>query len=185
MSKLARDKISQSQIKEVLRYDPETGVFTWRPRKTEQFGGLNPSRDMKKWNACYANTTAGGVGSAGYRFITVYDIPYLASRLACLHMTGSFPDDCMDHINHIKDDDRWCNLREVTRAENNRNLAMRKSNKSGVTGVHWYSPSQVWRANIRIKGKLKHLGCFADIKNAAAARKIAERKYGFHENHGL
>lgn len=48
----------------------------------------------------------------------IHGYHYKASRLAWLYMTGEWPKYEMDHINHVKDDNRWVNLRDVTPAEN-------------------------------------------------------------------
>lgn len=90
----------------------------------------------------------------------------------------------LDHINHVRADNRISNLREVSRSQNNKNMPRYKNNKSGVTGVSWYRSAGKWRAQIRVEGKKKHLGLFDEIKDAAKAVEAAEAKYGYHENHG-
>jgi len=99
-------------------------------------------------------------------------------------MTGAFPLDEVDHENHIKDDNRWLNLVAATHPENSRNQSLHKNNNSGYTGVHWSKDSNKWLSKIRINGKDTHLGSFDELEDAAEARKEAEVKYGFHENHG-
>lgn len=89
----------------------------------------------------------------------------------------------MDHINGNTSDDRWENLREVTNAENLRNRKQAKTNKSGVTGVCWYKRTNKWKAYIH-HVKKKHLGFYATIEEAIAVRKAAEKRYGYHPNHG-
>jgi hypothetical protein len=88
------------------------------------------------------------------------------------------------HINHSRDDNRFVNLRHATRVENSRNKSIYSKNTSGFNGVCWYERGSKWIANIRINGKLKHLGYFTDIDEAIIARKKANIEHEFHENHG-
>jgi len=161
--------LTQKQLKEILRYDPDTGIFTWLVRTA---------------NCVKIGEAAGGLNPAGYSGIRLKGRDYLAHRLAWLYMTDEWPKDQIDHINHIKDDNRIENLREVTHKENGRNRSMQKNNVSGCCGVCWYKPYNKWAAQIKVNGKQINLGCFDDLNNAIAARKAAEIKYGFHENHG-
>jgi hypothetical protein len=80
---------------------------------------------------------AGCLQHNGYRHIGVLGKVYSAHRLAFLYMTGKFPLDEVDHKNHERSDNRWSNLREVTRLENSRNRSMHLNNKSGFSGVCW------------------------------------------------
>lgn len=83
----------------------------------------------------------------------------------------------IDHINHIRHDNRKDNLRKVTTQQNNCNTKNYKNNNSGYKGVHWYKPTQKWVANIGFKGKLIYLGYFENIEDAIRVRKEAEIKY--------
>lgn len=58
-----------------------------------------------------------------------------AHRLIWLIMTGEEADDMIDHKNRNKKDNRWCNLRKVTRAQNVHNSKIPSNNKAGVKGV--------------------------------------------------
>ncbi len=131
-----------------------------------------------------AGDVAGGIDNRGYRMITYKGKRISAHRLAFLAMTGSFPKKVIDHINHIKDDNRWINLRETTESQNKRNSPLYSTNKSGYCGVYWAKLEKRWVAQIRIGKMSKRLGYFRNIDDAVAARKAAEKKYGFHPNHG-
>jgi HNH endonuclease len=99
---------SQEYLKSILHYDPETGVWTW----------IKPP----KHNLRLLDREAGYARSPdGYRVIRIWGAPYYASRLACLYMTGKWPDEEMDHINRDPTDDRWDNLREATSSLNKYN----------------------------------------------------------------
>lgn len=170
ISKLVEgDSLTQGELKKILHYNADTGVFTWVDRASgektmRQVGCLNP---------------------AGYKLIGVNGRRYMAHRLAFLYMIGRFPLDQTDHINHDRSDNRWINLREASNLENGRNISMKKNNKSGITGVHWNKQANNWRARIMVNGKTINIGSFENKKDAAAARFAAEREYGFHENHGV
>ena len=153
--------LTQDRFKELLDYNPETGVFT---RKVSRGG-------------CKAGEIAGSVTGRYYRCISIDNKQYRASRVAFLFMEGYFPEYDMDHINRIRDDNRWKNLRHVSRQCNARNSGIQSNNTSGITGVCWNKQYNKWRAGIKISGKLKSLGCFKDFKDAVKARWKAELKY--------
>src|SRR5699024_2308960 len=90
----------------------------------------------------------------------------------------------VDHINHIRNDNRIENLRLVSRGDNMLNKSMYSNNKSGVTGVSWKSRNKTWVAQIQIGGKKKFLYEGRSLADAISARKLAESTNGFHENHG-
>ena len=83
----------------------------------------------------------------------------------------------IDHINGVTTDNRRCNLRVCTPAENSRNAGISKSNTSGITGVSWRKDRQKWRSHIRFEGKFYALGHYDNLEDAIKARKEAEVKY--------
>lgn len=154
----------QERLKELLTYDPETGLFT----RNEDRGGYR------------AGSIAGAKHSEGYVAICVDKSPQLAHRLAWLYMTGGWPIE-VDHINGVRSDNRWHNLREVNRTLNNANSRMKSNNKSGYKGVCWSAPCQKWRATIKVDGQQMHLGVFDDPVDAHKAYcTAAERHFGTH-----
>jgi len=160
--------ITQERLKELLHYCPETGVFTNRVNR----------RPRGKAGAVAGNFCG------GYIEISLDNQTYRAHRLAFLWMTASFPPDQTDHINGIRDDNRWVNLRAVSDQENKRNLKRPSNNRSGVIGVNWFKPARMWRAYITVDNKHISLGYHKDFSSAVLARKQAEHKHGFHSNHG-
>lgn len=90
----------------------------------------------------------------------------------------------IDHINHIKDDNRIENLRLVDRSENMRNTKMMKHNTSGVPGVTFHKAKGKWQAQIQYLKKNIYIGIYSSFDDAVTARKLKELELGFHENHG-
>ena len=162
--------ITQKQLKKLLHYNHNTGIFT-RIKRTSNSVKVG---DIAGWN-----------DSNGYIKISVQNKSYRAHRLAWLYMTGKWPKDKIDHINHICDDNRWVNLREATNQENNKNASLSKANTSGISGVSWDKQADKWRAQIGANSKSVRLGLFVDKFEAVCARKSAENKYGYHSNHGM
>jgi len=161
--------LTQSKLKELLHYDPETGLFIWL---------IKPRIGVK------SGVVAGFTTVHGYIHIGIDLREYKAHRLAWLYVHGRWPKHQIDHINHIRDDNRLINLREATQQENNKNLSIRSDNTSGVAGVHWYKATSRWMTYIFVGGKRVFLGYFDDKLDAICARKSAEIKYDYHENHG-
>ncbi len=151
----SRPAITQERLREVLHYDPDTGQFTW----LKCLSSRGP-----------VGTAAGHVSAAsGYRQITIDGSKYYAHRLAWLYMTGKWPSPECDHRNGVRDNNRWTNLREATKAQSAQNRRVRSDNKSGHAGVAWVPLSSRWRAKITVKGKRTHLGHFDLIEDAIAA----------------
>jgi len=161
--------ITQSQLKQHLHYDPDTGVFT----------RLVHMRRSEK------GSVVGDVKAQGYRYIGVCGDRHRAHRLAFLYMTGAFPTEQVDHIDGDRDNNRWANLREANNAENARNMRLKKNNSSGICGVsRLVRKTEKWRARITVSGSERHLGVFDSLEKAIAARMAAQASLGFHANHG-
>lgn len=176
-----KGKLTPEIAREFMVYDPSTGVFTWCPRDRKWF---KSDRDWKAWNVRYSGRQAGSVKPSGYIDVAILDKTYRAHRLAWLLMTGSWPDNEIDHINHDNSDNRFANLRDVPHADNMRNMTVRADSTSGATGVHWSKKYGKWQAYIKVNRRVRHLGSFSEKLDAVAARKAAEREHLYHENHG-
>jgi len=174
-------ELTQEVLQELLQYDSDTGVFTWRERDVKYFA---VETNCKRWNTRYSGKVAGTADARGYISIKLFKKIYLSHRLTFLYMTGEFPIEQVDHINQVKGDNRFCNLREVTHHENGKNQSMHKNNTSGTVGVSWHKSANKWVARIKVDGKVIHLGLFTDKQDAITARELANIKYDFHINHG-
>ena len=131
------------------------------------------------------DTKVGSLHHSGYYQVCVAGKYYMVHRLIWIMHHGEIPEEYeIDHINHIRDDNRLENLRLVTRQENRRNKAKSRSNTSGVIGVSRYNLRDQWQAQIKVNGKNIHLGFYDDFNDAVRVRKDAETEHGFHENHG-
>lgn len=180
-SKLVRKPTpDQSLLKELLDYDPLTGDLTWKPRPREMF---KSTRMWGLWNSKHAGKLAFNSSVDGYLWGRILGKRFRAHRIIWKWMTGVDAEE-IDHVNHLRSDNRWENLREVSREANNQNTSQRSNNRSGCTGVFWQESSLKWCAQIRIRGRNKYLGIFDTIDDAIAARKAAELRFGFHPNHG-
>jgi hypothetical protein len=156
--------ITQSILKSILRYDPETGVFVWLVAR-----GKN-SR---------IGEVAGGPGSEGYWRIWIDGRFYQAHRLAWLYMTGEWPSAQVDHENVVPNDNRWDNIRGASQSQNKANSRTYRNNALGIKGVRLHSNGQ-YEARLRVNGKLQYLGCFRTIEAAKAAYDAEAKKQFGH-----
>lgn len=155
--------ITQSQLKDLVLYDSETGVFTWR----RKFG-----------RKIVVGSVAGHVCKRfGYVKLGVNGRIYMAHRLAYLYMTGAFPESFLDHINGNRADNRWENLRDADAQLNNQNHrhASSHNKSSGLLGVSWRQSKGKWRASITVDRRSKHIGYFGSSEEAHAAYVAAKR----------
>lgn len=159
---------------ELFHYEPSSGKLFWKKTTTNRVKVGDEAGTFSK--------------GRGYIKIQVDNKLYPLHRIAILLSTGVYDKTVqVDHINHDRSDNRLENLRVVSRAENMRNKSKQNTNKTGITGVILiYTPKGTKRymANIVYNNKPIFLGNYDTLEEAAAARKAAEIKYGFHENHG-
>ena len=149
-------------VLDLFHYEPKTGLFI---NKTTR----NPRAPIGQL-AGYTNTI-------GYVVIQVNSRKIHAHRLAWFYMTGEWPSHQIDHINRNRSDNRFCNLRPVTSAENMQNTTDRTNNTSGHRGVTWHKQRQKWQAQISVNNKHKYLGLFDNLEDAIAARTNAVNQF--------
>lgn len=153
--------ITQTELKKLLHYDPDTGLFTWL---------VDKSRAIK------AGTVAKNLNQKGYCRIKINGQEYLAHRLAWLYINGVMPKDSIDHINNIKTDNKITNLREATHSENMRNRLLTVRNRTGFKGVGFNKRAKKFKATITFNNIQIHLGYFLDAKSASLAYEAYGKK---------
>jgi len=169
IKKINNFKVDQKSLKELLCYNPLTGVFTWKSKVQNSPANIGDTA---------------GYDVKGYTMMSIHDSRYYAHRLAWLWKHGEFPTFEIDHINHNRKDNRICNLREVKHIDNCRNCSMNSNNTSGATGVYFNKITKLWLANITVNKVRKYIGEYSNKADAIRARKSYEEYYGFHKNHG-
>lgn len=135
----------------LLDYNPDSGVFHWKVTR----GRL---------------AKAGGIAGTeiqGRVYIKIDGKMHLAHRLAFAFMTGSFPQDRVDHMDGDASNNRWANLRKCSHAENMQNKRVSRSNKSGFLGVSKHKAG--WQATIAVDKRYHYLGLFKTPEAAHAA----------------
>jgi len=180
-------EIDVKYLADCLDYNHISGDLVWKKRPRNHF---KTDRVTKIWNTRFSGRVAGTV-SRGEDLYTRIRIRlcgsmYLAHRIAWALHYGEWPKPNLqiDHINGDATDNRIINLRVVSNQENSKNSRMNKNNASGFSGVSWSKQSGKWKVRIHISGKETHIGSFQKIEDAVVARKMAEKKYGYHANHG-
>lgn len=144
--------LTAERLKQVLHYDPDTGIFTWLVSSGRVSRG-----------------TSAGTNKDGYINISVDRRLYRAHRLAWLYMTGQWPNELLDHKDLNRSNNRWDNIRAANSFGNSCNSPKPSNNTSGYKGVRWYKANERWSAQIQINRKSVHLGYFDRAEEAHAA----------------
>jgi hypothetical protein len=153
-------ELTAERLRELLHYNPETGVFTWR---------VAPNGRVP------AGSTAGSPTAKGYCGIKVDGRYYLAHRLAWFHTHGRWPKAELDHADGVRFNNAIGNLRECTHMQNTQNLVVKDSNRCGLIGVSWNKRNKAWVAQIQVDGCKHYLG-YHDTPEAAHAAYLAAKK---------
>jgi hypothetical protein len=146
---MAKPDLTHERLCELLFYDPTTGLWTWIV-----------SRSTRK-----AGSTAGTLAN-GYIMIRIDGSKYSGHRLAFLWMTGTWPENDVDHRNLCKADNRWSNIREATESENAANIGAHRDNRLGVKGVDRL-PGGKYRAVIKVAARQFYLGTWGSAEMAS------------------
>ena len=152
---------SVARLAELFLYDPDTGFVV---RRVSHGKGK-------------AGTNVGTAHTAGYLQVRVDGVWEYVHRVAFALMTGKYPIKNIDHINGNPADNRWCNLRTATHAENMQNRKKAAHNTHPYKGVRRSPTEGKWLARIVIAGRARHLGTFASAQAAHAAYKDAARQH--------
>ena len=152
--------IEPNELYKLLRYEPETGILTWRVTSS---------------NRAVIGTVAGYTKCLGYRLVRVKGERIRAHRIVWAMVHGEWPAYDIDHINGNPSDNRIVNLREATKSQNQHNRSKQRNNSSGFKGVVKQSPNR-WGAYIWVDGSAKYLGLFASPELAHEAYKAAAHR---------
>jgi len=145
----------------LIDYNPETGELRWRQaRRRSAVGAISTTKK-----------------SNHYLAVHIQGRQYLAHRIAWLISYGRWPFGDIDHINGVRDDNRICNLREVTRSENSFNSGKKTLNTSGFKGVHLFKRTGTYQVQIKVRGKRYNLGYYKTAEEAAKVYAEAAKKY--------
>lgn len=156
-------ELTAERLRQVLAYDKDTGAFTWLSRT----GGTSKE-----------GIAAGTFDERGYLRIGLDGRVYRAHRLAWMYVFGTWPSGEIDHIDGDKSNNRFTNLRDVSRQVNQQNQRRaHKRSGSGTLGVSMHASTGKWRARIWVNGKNKSLGLFESKDLASAAYAIAKREH--------
>lgn len=158
---MAADLITQERLQSLLTYDPDTGELRNRVRRNAR---------------APQGAKAGSLTTDGYISVMLEGKRYQAHRLIWLYMTGEWPPMEIDHINRDRQDNRWANLRVVSRLHNSWNTNGHAKAKSSVKGVAYVSRSGKWQVQMRVRGQTHYIGVYDTIEEAAFARAEAERR---------
>jgi hypothetical protein len=150
--------LTQEELKKYVTYDPVDGLFR--------------STGVK-----YSNKNPGDIvgtthKTKGYLYISVKGKTYRAHRLAFLFMLGKFPENQVDHINQVKGDNRWSNLRDVSAAVNSQNRPLFRTNTSGQKGVIWNKQVSKWQVQCVVNRITIYGGLYED-RDAAITKAIS------------
>lgn len=149
---------AQEELLTLFRYDEVSGKIFRR------------SREGNNWfNSRFAGSEAGYESADGYIKIKYQGASYLAQRIIWKMVTGFDPEGSVDHIDGVKNNNRWGNLRDVTHDQNMWNAKLFHNNTSGYRGVSFIQSHGMWRAAISVNGKKKHIGYFESAEAAHAA----------------
>lgn len=159
---MAEKDVTAEQVRSLLHYDPETGIFT---------------RLVTTSNRAMAGSVSGSNAGHGYLKIGIAGTQYYAHRVAWLYVHGRWPTKHIDHINGSRSDNRIANLREAEHWENHQNQKPRRTNSTGFTGVSFLKKLSKFEAYIGLHGKKINLGYYDDPVEAHAAYVAAKRKY--------
>ncbi len=153
-------RITLGRLKEIMKYDPETGVFTYL---------VNRGRLRKAGDVAGVVSPKSFHNGGGYRIIVVDGRGYAAHQLAWFYVNGVWPKDRIDHINVCRDDNRISNLREATHSQNMANRPAQSNNTSGLKGAYFHKAARKWVSCIQKEGEYMYLGLHETKELAHAA----------------
>lgn len=170
--KIRKEDLTLALVEKVLKYDALTGHLTWISKSCNK--------------RIVIGSRAGSLHKAsGYRHITLYGTNY-GEHIICFFLHHRrWPEGHVDHDNHIRDDNRAVNLKEVTFIQNMRNRAESRASATGNQGIWYCKRRERYVAEITMNRKKVWQRTFKTMTEAATVRAEKLLELGFHENHGL
>lgn len=159
--------LTSARLRDVLSYDPNTGVFCWLPRPEK-------ASSDKSWNTRFAGKKAGAIVGR-YIEIRIDGRRYLAHRLAWFYMTGEWPVE-IDHRDCNGFNNKWRNIRCASRGQNEANKRLSTRNTTGAKGVYRRADCNRFLAQVWVGGRTISLGLFSTFEDAVAARQAAAKR---------
>lgn len=156
---LSEKGVNKETLNSLFIYDPESGLVTRR---------IFVNSRAKEGDV------VGSMSASGYLQVRIANSNYPLHRIIWVMIYGYMPENFIDHINRVRDDNRLCNLREVSSYCNMRNASRQKRNRSGVTGVCW-TKDEVWQVTISDFNRSTYLGRFNVFTEAVCHRYAAEQ----------
>ena len=150
--------LTQEYLKTLFNYDKETGLLYWKVARSNRANIHKP-----------INTK----NSHGYVIVSIDKVRYGVHRVIWIYVTGVVPSGQIDHINGVRDDNRWLNLRDVSRAYNQQN----RDTLTKMVGTSWNRLNNNWRAQININNKVTYLGSFNTQEEAYHAYLEAKQSH--------
>lgn len=165
--------ISITKLKDMLNYDPDTGLFTW-------------AENVKEYNKTkFEGDPIGSKHKSGYIQIKLQGKVYQAHRLAWYYYHGVLPNGYIDHINHNKEDNRIANLRDVSAEDNAKNRTVSKSTTTGHQNIWYCKDRYKFIVQIRSKTHGRFERTYDTIEEAIEVRNQKLKEFGFHINHAM
>lgn len=171
---MPRQKITAEELRSLVNYDPETGIFTWKVDR--RMGRTGKGKLVAAAGKPMGDRTA----SHNYPQVNIRKNVYLLHRLAFLYMTGEWPKGHVDHKDGGRGNNSWENLRDVPQRVNNQNLRLaRVDSNLGVQGVYFDRHGKKikrFRSCVTVDGTVHRLGYFSTPEEAHEAYVTAKRK---------
>jgi len=143
--------LTRERACELLAYNPDTGVLSWK---------------VTRGSRAQCGSAAGASDARGYLCVGIDGVDYKVHRVAWLIQYGQWPD-IIDHINGVPSDNRACNLRSGSQANNAKNSAPHSDAAAPYKGI--YRANDKWAAGIFSDGVKHYLGVFDTAEEAHAA----------------
>lgn len=156
------ERATVERIRELLTYEPDTGILRWRV--------------TRRGRCCIAGREVGCKNTSGYLVVRIDNVLYYSHILVWVLMKGEWPADEIDHIDTVEDNNMWNNLRIGGRLGNTQNQKTPNTNTSGFKGVSFFKETKKWRSQIEACGRHYHLGYYVTKEEAYAAYCQAARR---------